>query len=932
MGGSSSKHGVEPGRTLVTQDVAARRLWTISEACAEGDAASIIVSGGASRSLHDRDGSGSGLSDAAKPSPIGSSSSAVMTTTNPASAAANATDVDPSSAVPVTLFVHSINPRDPPAIKAAVQNHLHKLKILRHPSIIKFVQSETTDDEIRLVTEPVVPLAQVLATLSVDEIVVGLYRVLKALIFLHDQCSMAHNNLSESAIFVSSMDGGWRLGSLEFAVPFPSATKAYLDSTRPFRAKRSVPPEETQPNFEAPLSIHVPYATDSYGFATLVAEVLSVTSSSDHGDSLSPSAAQMVEDCAAEFTVADDCRKPLSVAEEFSFFRENNLLVMLRVLTNLAVEPHETKLEFFETLHLRAAQLDEGIFLRLILPHLVSRRTLMDPCVLSCLPHLLTPRKPDFREEVAVVVNGKQLTVSPLIDEPTFVAKILPRITPLFALREVEIWGMLMAHLHLFAHLMDVTSLQQVVLPPMVAALSDSSDNVVSSTLSALVHLVPLLKGQSVIPALGPRSAIFRQRVSRPSDGQTKPQGHLFFASLPSVKAARESRESQRANRPPAAASVAGWDDFESVAFDDDDSTNQAASTQVPAQPTQVDLEMEEQRAAQLEIERVKRKERMAEKQAQMKLRAESRRKARESGHHPASLDEAEPASAPLNGHRVENGSSVIVSPTIDLSHTAGDAQSDDEVYEDMDSAPVSSVGLSPSPGASEMTSSKTPSRQLSATPQASPVPVASPSGGMRLGRSSAEPPRSAVPAEGVPTNPPGASVAHSHGNKLATHNGLDGSAPATGTPSKPEPAKKEFDFFADMEPVYTAPVLVNATAKALLGSGTSSFVSQSVPTSSTSVPFSGSFLEMQTNQNPASSVNDAAVLQTSFAVPSPSTAAVASSDHGSEQWSSSSISVQSREDDFVASPSPTLISAGSSLLVAAQDDADASEDGWGWE
>ena len=63
------------------------------------------------------------------------------------------------------------------------------LKVLRHPSILKFDGLQNTSDGVWLATEQVTPLESVLEQLSSAEIVAGIYSILEALVFLHDRVS-----------------------------------------------------------------------------------------------------------------------------------------------------------------------------------------------------------------------------------------------------------------------------------------------------------------------------------------------------------------------------------------------------------------------------------------------------------------------------------------------------------------------------------------------------------------------------------------------------------------------------------------------------------------------------------------------------------------------------------------------------------------------
>jgi len=105
------------------------------------------------------------------------------------------------------------------------RNAVQKLKTLRHPDILKYINSEeASDGSVTVVTEPAVPLAALLRSskkLEPASVAWGLLCVSRALCFLHSTQTI-HGRLSDVAIFVTP-GGDWRLGAFEIATPVQSA-------------------------------------------------------------------------------------------------------------------------------------------------------------------------------------------------------------------------------------------------------------------------------------------------------------------------------------------------------------------------------------------------------------------------------------------------------------------------------------------------------------------------------------------------------------------------------------------------------------------------------------------------------------------------------------------------------------------------------------
>ncbi|KAF8256604.1 ARM repeat-containing protein [Lactarius quietus] len=98
------------------------------------------------------------------------------------------------------------------------QNALRRLRVTRHPDIVKFMDAVEADGTIYIMTERVKPLSAELEATSVkdkqDWILWGLHRITTALSFVHTSCNAAHGTVRISSIFISS-SGEWKLGGFE---------------------------------------------------------------------------------------------------------------------------------------------------------------------------------------------------------------------------------------------------------------------------------------------------------------------------------------------------------------------------------------------------------------------------------------------------------------------------------------------------------------------------------------------------------------------------------------------------------------------------------------------------------------------------------------------------------------------------------------------
>ncbi|XP_064182218.1 N-terminal kinase-like protein isoform X2 [Anguilla rostrata] len=120
---------------------------------------------------------------------------------------------------PVSVFVFEVTAgaEDQTVLAKAA---FKRMKTLRHPNILCYVDGLETEKCLYLVTEPVTPLATHLKAQAERggsgelEVSWGLHQILKALCFLVNDCRLLHNNLGVWSVFVDRA-GEWKLGGLD---------------------------------------------------------------------------------------------------------------------------------------------------------------------------------------------------------------------------------------------------------------------------------------------------------------------------------------------------------------------------------------------------------------------------------------------------------------------------------------------------------------------------------------------------------------------------------------------------------------------------------------------------------------------------------------------------------------------------------------------
>ncbi|XP_078516995.1 N-terminal kinase-like protein isoform X2 [Lissotriton helveticus] len=125
-----------------------------------------------------------------------------------------------TTADPVSIFTYEIKPNFDEETQVA-KGAFKRLKTLRHPNILAYIDGLETEKGLYIVTEPVTPLNTYLKLkaeaggLNEQEISWGLHQIVKAISFLVNDCNLIHNNVCVGSVYVDRA-GEWKLGGLDY--------------------------------------------------------------------------------------------------------------------------------------------------------------------------------------------------------------------------------------------------------------------------------------------------------------------------------------------------------------------------------------------------------------------------------------------------------------------------------------------------------------------------------------------------------------------------------------------------------------------------------------------------------------------------------------------------------------------------------------------
>ncbi|XP_050729974.1 protein-associating with the carboxyl-terminal domain of ezrin-like [Eriocheir sinensis] len=404
----------------------------------------------------------------------------------------------------VTVFsaAHPSSSRKRPYIERALQAS----RVYRHPGLLRYLDGGVVGGEVVVVTERATPLRHhTLDTFSPLHISAGLQSIIETLVFLHDRAGVSHNNVSASSIFVTP-DGAWKLWGLEYSCSFGKLTRDHVEHTNSYCHERAVPPDD-----KARISPSYQHARDSYAFGHLVEDVLTAEALTEVGGA-ADFLALVKKSCLA---TAPTQRPRLAELAEHSVF-SHAFLKLHDTLTNILLLTDQKREEFLTSVADSLEQYPEELVSSTLAGALLSRPVLLHPAAATHLmPRVLTPRNGPKREknnhnegegdetgegggEGVPGGGGGGGGGAGLFSEEVFRRNIVPQVVRLFGVHDATVRGTLLAHLPSYVSLLPRDVLAEDVLPELLLGIRDSSDALVSATLHALAHLVPIL-GASVV-------------------------------------------------------------------------------------------------------------------------------------------------------------------------------------------------------------------------------------------------------------------------------------------------------------------------------------------------------------------------------------------------------------------------------------------------
>ncbi|XP_012275929.1 N-terminal kinase-like protein isoform X2 [Orussus abietinus] len=352
---------------------------------------------------------------------------------------------------------------------------IKRLKTLRHPSILAYLDSLETEKTVYLATERIEPLYSRLSRLTALEDGLqrdlyfswGIFQITRALSFLNNDGNLRHNNVNLWSVFVNEESGEWKLGGVEYMTavditytPLPPSLQIYC-------------PPEAKENVKPPTKCSI----DMWGLGCLIWESFNKPIDSVSNLKTTDQLPKQLVTVYRELTGANAEGRPnpadvIARCRSNGGFFKNDLVDALLFLEEIQMKERGEKGRFFQQLANQLESFPDGVGRYKILPQLLAAFEFGDAGS-AVLPPLLQ--------------LGRQLP------DAEYQKRVVPCVVKLFASNDRATRLRLLQQLDRFVNHLQPATVNEAIFPQVARGFLDTNPAVREQTIKSIIHLAPKL-------------------------------------------------------------------------------------------------------------------------------------------------------------------------------------------------------------------------------------------------------------------------------------------------------------------------------------------------------------------------------------------------------------------------------------------------------
>jgi len=378
----------------------------------------------------------------------------------------------------VSVFVCNLE-NNSDTIKQIAQAAAKRLRTLRHPNVVSFIDSLETDKGVYVVTEPVTPLeVHLKLTESTNEVETswGLHQIVKGLSFLLNNVNLIHNNVCMSSMFVDNA-GEWKLAGVDYMFPASGEGSNY-PPLKPLPAlEKYDPPEKSSKSRKSEK-----WSADMWGLGCLIWEVFNGKLPRTSSLKVTSKIPKKLVKCYCELMSANPTSRPspdqfLEKCKSMNGFMNNHYVQTNLFLEEIQIKEAHEQASFFNDLTAHVDEFPKAYSRHKILPQLLNvfQYGNAGPSVLPPLFKLGT-----------------------LLDEAEYQTQIVPCVIKLFGSTDRATRIHLLRQLHLFVEHLKPQVVNTQVFQNMLTGFMDTNPAIREQTVKGMLMLAPKLNSNNL--------------------------------------------------------------------------------------------------------------------------------------------------------------------------------------------------------------------------------------------------------------------------------------------------------------------------------------------------------------------------------------------------------------------------------------------------
>ncbi|EFQ96689.1 SCY1 protein kinase [Nannizzia gypsea CBS 118893] len=347
------------------------------------------------------------------------------------------------------------------------KNALRKLRTLRHPGVIKVLETIETETQIYIVVERVIPLSWPVKRRSMSEETIkwGLYTIASTLKFINEDASSVHGAIRVSSIYTGE-SGEWKLAGFDILSSLKEDSPViYTYGSILPESRRYNPPEILKSGWDV-IKSNPLFAVDAYNFGA--------GQTSNIPPSMRPSYKKLMN---------TNPKLRLSVAhfldqgKRSGGFFQTPLIRLSQDIESLGLKSNEEREQFINELDELSDDYPEEFFKMKVLPELLKSVEFGGggPKVLSTI-----------------------LKVGAKLSDDEYTQKLTPVIVRLFANPDRAIRVCLLDNLHLMIDRLPQRTVNDKIFPQMVTGFTDLAPVVREQTVKAVLPIIGKLSDRTI--------------------------------------------------------------------------------------------------------------------------------------------------------------------------------------------------------------------------------------------------------------------------------------------------------------------------------------------------------------------------------------------------------------------------------------------------